>query len=117
VVTDIAAEVRDILVFHLGSEESLIADDARLLEDLGADSLDLVEVVMSCEERFDIHIANRVATRFVTVGDVVHFIEAQLATGGGPGPVHQPAPPPIALGTRLRDALARHLRPRTILGI
>ena len=66
-MTDIAAEVRDILVFHLGAEEVLLTDDARLAEDLGADRLDLVEIAMSCEERFDIDIPNHVATGLATV--------------------------------------------------
>ena len=61
VVVDIVAEVRDILVFHLGSEEALLKDDARLVEDLGADRLDIVEVAMSCEERFGIDIPNHIA--------------------------------------------------------
>jgi acyl carrier protein len=79
VVTDIAAEVRDILVFHLGSEEATLTDNAKLIEDLGADSLDVVEVVMSCEERFDIDIPNHVATKLVTVGDAIAFIRAHIA--------------------------------------
>jgi acyl carrier protein len=88
VVTDIAAEVRDILVFHLGAEEVRLTDDARLAEDLGADRLDLVEIAMSCEERFDIDIPNHVATRLATVSDAVRFIQAQVAsTGAGPAPV------------------------------
>ena len=77
-MTDIAAEIRDILVFHLGVEEARLTDGTRL-EDLGADSLDLVEIVMSCEEKFDIEIPNPVATRFTTVGDAVRFVEAELA--------------------------------------
>ena len=46
-VTDVAAAVRDMLVFHLGTGEARIADDARLAEDHGADSLDAVEIFMS----------------------------------------------------------------------
>jgi len=89
VVTDIAAEVRDILVFHLGAEEARLTDDARLAEELGADRLDLVEIAMSCEERFDVDIPNHVATRLATVGDAVRFIQAQVAgtMGAGPAPV------------------------------
>ena len=68
-MNDVAAEVRDILVFHLGADERRLTDDARLSEDLGADSLDVVEIVMSCEERFAIEIPNRVATRLTTVGE------------------------------------------------
>ena len=85
-MTDIAAEVRDILVFHLGAEEGLLTDDARLAEDLGADRLDLVEIAMSCEERFDIDVPNQVATRLATVGDAVRFIQAQVAGTRGAGP-------------------------------
>ena len=81
VVTDIAEEIRDILVFHLGIEEARLTDDARLAEDLGADSLDRVEIVMSCEERFDIEVPNDVAIRFKTVGDINRFAEAALAGG------------------------------------
>lgn len=85
-MTDIAAEVRDILVFHLGAEEGQLADGARLAEDLGADRLDLVEIAMSCEERFDIDIPNHIATTLATVGDAVRFIQAQVAGTMGAGP-------------------------------
>ena len=77
-MTDIAAEVRDILVFHLGSEEATLTDNAKLIEDLGADSLDVVEVVMSFEERFDIDIPNHLATELVTVGDAIAFIREHI---------------------------------------
>ena len=79
VVNDIAAEVRDILVFHLGSEESKLTDNAKLIEDLGADSLDVVEIVMSFEEKFDIEIPTHKATEFGTVGDAIAFVEAHVA--------------------------------------
>ena len=97
VVTDIAAEIKDILVFHLGAEEGLLADDARLVEDLGADRLDLVEIAMSCEERFDVDIPNHVAIGLATVGDAVRYVQAQVAAtraaGRGPGPSSRsPAP-------------------------
>lgn len=77
-MSDVAAEVRDILVYHLGADERRITDESRLAEDLGADSLDVVEIVMSCEERFAIQIPNHVATRLATVGDAVRFIEARV---------------------------------------
>ena len=112
-MADIAAEVRDILVFHLGSEEALLTDDAKLVEDLGADRLDIVEVAMSCEEKFGIDIPNHVAETFATVGDAVKFIEVHAAAAGAI-PDHQ-APPP-APRLRLKLALARHLRPRTFAG-
>jgi len=76
-VTDIAAEVRTILAYHLGIEEAKLTDEARLAEDLGADSLDLVEIVMSFEEQFGIEIPNHAATGLTTVGDAVRFVEAR----------------------------------------
>jgi acyl carrier protein len=91
VVTDIAAEVRDILVFHLGSEEAKLTDNAKLIEDLGADSLDVVEVVMSFEEKFDIDIPNHRATEFVTVGDAIAFIKSHIARN------HRPLGPRVGL--------------------
>ena len=90
-MTDIAAEVRDILVFHLGSEEAKLTDNAKLIEDLGADSLDVVEVVMSFEEKFGIEIPNHRATEFVTVGDAIAFIKAHIARN------HRPLGPRVGL--------------------
>jgi len=113
-VADIAAEVRDILVFHLGSEEALLTDDAKLVEDLGADRLDIVEVAMSCEEKFGIDIPNHIAETFVTVGDAVSFIEARVAAAADDTPDY-PATPP-APRFRLKLAFVRHLLPRTLAG-
>ena len=79
-MTDIGAEVRDILVFHLGTDEARMTDKARLHEDLGADSLDLVEILMSCEERFGIEIPNRAADGLSTVGDAIRCVEGLLAS-------------------------------------
>lgn len=94
-VTDIAAEIRDILVLHLGADEARLTDDARLVEDLGADSLDVIEIVMSCEERFCIDIPNRVAGRLATVGDAVRFIEAAIAASADREP-ERPVRPRLA---------------------
>ena len=110
-MTDIAAEVRDILVFHLGAEEALLTDDARLVEDLGADRLDLVEIAMSCEERFDIDIPNHVATGLATVGDAVRFIQAQVT--GTMGATAGAAPVRPRLGLLFGEAL--HPRARLAL--
>jgi acyl carrier protein len=98
VVTDIAAEVGEILAFHLGSDRTKITNNARLIDDLGADSLDVVEVVMSCEERFNIYIPNDVATKFVTVGDAVDFIGMQVAQAGRSGLVYHPSRRRVAVG-------------------
>ena len=98
-MSDVATEIRDILVFHLGVEEARLTDEARLAEDLGADSLDRVEIVMSCEERFDIEIPNQVATGLKTVGEIIRFAESCLATGGG---VAEPAGGPQRLLAAIR---------------
>ena len=94
-MNDVAAAVRDILAFHLGIDEARIADDARLAEDLGADSLDAVEIFMSCEERFDIDIPNRVAARLTTLRAAVRFIESELS---GDSPSSRPERPSTSLG-------------------
>ena len=77
-MTDIATEVRDILVLHLGTDETKITQNARLVEDLGADSLDLFEVVVACEEKFNIDIPNDAAMEFVTVRDAIAYIKVKL---------------------------------------
>jgi acyl carrier protein len=76
-VSDIGSQVRDILAFHLGIDGSQLADDTRF-EDLGADSLDVVEIVMSCEERFGVIIPNREATSLATLGDAVRCVTIQI---------------------------------------
>lgn len=96
-VSDIGSQVKDILGFHLGIDGAHLADDTRF-QDLGADSLDVVEIVMSCEERFGVEIPNREATSLVTVGDAVRCVEAQLATLA--------AIPPASRGPRLRVVLS-----------
>lgn len=88
-MSDIGAEVRDILSFHLGAEGAQLTDDMRLHEDLGADSLDVVEIVMSCEERFGVEIPNRAATALNTVGDAVRCVESQLAAHATPSRVER----------------------------
>ena len=98
VVTDIAAGVGEIIAFHLGSDRAKITNDARLIDDLGADSLDVVEVVMSFEERFNIYIPNDVATKFVTVGDAVAFIQVQVTQAAGSALVYHPPRPRLAVG-------------------
>jgi acyl carrier protein len=89
-MTDIAAGVKDILALHLGIEPFRIHATSRLDEDLGADSLDAVEIFMSCEERFDIEIPNHAAKELATVGDAVRFIEARLAEPAGQPPSRAP---------------------------
>ena len=68
-------KVKNILCDQLDAEEDAITMDTDLVEDLGADSLDVVDLVMSLEEEFDIEIPDEDAEGIRTVGDVVHYIE------------------------------------------
>lgn len=71
-------KVKSIIVSELKVAEEKITKEASLAEDLGADSLDAVEVIMAIENEFDIEINDEVAQTFKTVGDVVAFIEEQV---------------------------------------
>lgn len=72
----VADRVKQILVEHLGVEPEKLTDDANLLDDLEADSLDTVELVMAFEEAFGIEISDDTAEKIQTVGDLVKAIEA-----------------------------------------
>lgn len=74
-MSDIADRVKKIVVEHLGVEEDKVAEAASFIDDLGADSLDTVELVMAFEEEFNIEIPDEAAKDIQTVGDAVSFIE------------------------------------------
>jgi len=74
------ARVRALLAEQLGLDESGITSEAHILEDLGADSLDVVELVMALEEAFDIEIPDSHADSIRTVGDVESYVEKRLAS-------------------------------------
>ncbi|MGR3496804.1 acyl carrier protein [Citreimonas sp.] len=77
-MSDIADRVKKIVVEHLNVEEEKVTDGASFIDDLGADSLDTVELVMAFEEEFGIEIPDDAAETIQTVGDAVKFIkEAQ----------------------------------------
>lgn len=69
--------VKTMILNELKVEESKITLEARLQEDLGADSLDAVELIMNIEDEFDISISDEAAQSLKTVGDLVKYIEAQ----------------------------------------
>ncbi|MFB6355997.1 MAG: acyl carrier protein [bacterium] len=69
-------QVVDIIEMQMGVDESEITDDASFTEDLGADSLDLAELVMGFEEEFDIEIPDEKAEQITTVGEAVEQIES-----------------------------------------
>ena len=70
--------IRDLVAEQLGVDSSELKPDANIVEDLGADSLDVVEMVMAIEEAFDIEIADEDAEAMRTVGDVEAYVAAQL---------------------------------------
>ena len=74
-MSDVAERVKKIVVEHLNVDAEKINDGASFIEDLGADSLDTVELVMAFEEEFGIEIPDDAAESIVTVGDAVKFIE------------------------------------------
>ena len=74
-MSDIEDRVKKIVVEHLGVEESKIQSDSKFIDDLGADSLDTVELVMAFEEEFGSEISDSDAEKILTVGDAVKFIE------------------------------------------
>lgn len=68
-------KVRKVLVAQFGVDESAIKPETSIIDDLGADSLDVVELVMAMEEAFDIEIPDDVAEKIVTVGDAVEYLK------------------------------------------
>ncbi len=78
-MADIEARVKDIIINELGVEAEKVTSDASFVEDLGADSLDTVELVMAFEEEFGIEIPDEDAEKMQTVGDAVEYIKQQQA--------------------------------------
>jgi acyl carrier protein len=74
---DISSKVKKIVADHLGIDETKINDDSSFIDDLGADSLDTVELVMAFEEEFGSEISDSQAEKILTVGDAVKFIEGK----------------------------------------
>ena len=78
-MSDTADRVKKIVVEHLGVEADKVTEEASFIDDLGADSLDIVELVMAFEEEFDIEIPDDAAEHIQTVGDAVKFIDEKSA--------------------------------------
>jgi acyl carrier protein len=78
-MSDVLGQVQKIVVEHLGVEEDKVVKEASFIDDLGADSLDTVELVMAFEEAFDVVIPDDAAEKIQTVGDAVSFIEKEAA--------------------------------------
>lgn len=78
-MSDVADRVKKIVVEHLGVDEGKVEEGASFIDDLGADSLDTVELVMAFEEEFNVEIPDDAAEKIQTVGDAVNFIKENSA--------------------------------------
>jgi len=72
---DVSSKVKSMVVDHLGVDEAKVTEEASFIDDLGADSLDTVELVMAFEEEFGSEISDSEAEKILTVGDAIKFIE------------------------------------------
>ena len=78
-MSDIAERVRKHVVAHLDVDESKVTEGAKFVEDLTADSLEVVELLMAVEEEFDIEVPDDAAEKIRTIGDLIAFIESKQA--------------------------------------
>ena len=76
---DISSKVKKMVADHLGVEELKVTEEANFIDDLGADSLDTVELVMAFEEEFGAEISDSEAEKILTVGDAIKFIESKAS--------------------------------------
>ena len=75
---DVASKVKKIVTDHLGIDVAKVTEEASFIDDLGADSLDTVELVMAFEEEFGSEISDSEAEKILTVGDAIKFIENKV---------------------------------------
>ena len=75
---EILSRLKEIVIDRLDVEEGQIKNEASFIEDLGADSLDIVELIMGIEEEFDIEIPDEDAEKLATVGDAINYVKAKL---------------------------------------
>jgi len=75
-MSDVAERVKKIVIEHLGVDDAKVTETANFIDDLGADSLDTVELVMAFEEEFGVEIPDDAAEKILTVKDAIDFITA-----------------------------------------
>ncbi len=75
---EVQSKLKEIVVDRLNAEEDQIKPEASFVEDLGADSLDIVELIMGIEEEFDIEIPDEDAEKLTTVGEAMEYVKAKL---------------------------------------
>ena len=76
---DLSGQIQSIVTEQLGVEPAQVTKDASILDDLGADSLDVVELVMTLEEVFDIEVPDDVVEEMRTIGDIQRFVESHAS--------------------------------------
>ncbi len=79
---EVQAKLKEIVMDRLNAEEEQIKPEASFVEDLGADSLDIVELIMGIEEEFDIEIPDEDAEKLTTVGEAMNYVKAKLGVEG-----------------------------------
>ncbi|MCD8162737.1 MAG: acyl carrier protein [Synergistaceae bacterium] len=76
---EVQSKLKEIVMDRLNAEEDLIKPEASFVEDIGADSLDIVELIMGIEEEFDIEIPDEDAEKLTTVGEAMEYVKTKLA--------------------------------------
>lgn len=84
-MASVEEQVKQIIVEQLGVDEAEVTPNAHFVDDLGADSLDIVELVMAFEEEFSVEVPDEDAEKLQTVGDVIKCIEERSKQQGGGG--------------------------------
>lgn len=79
---EVQAKLKEIVMDRLNAEEEQIKPEASFVEDLGADSLDIVELIMGIEEEFDIEIPDEDAEKLTTVGEAMNYVKTKLGVEG-----------------------------------
>lgn len=77
----IEQRLKELIVQQLGVDESAVVPEAKFVDDLGADSLDLVELIMALEDEYGIEIPDEDAEKIITVGDAINYLKERLAQG------------------------------------
>ena len=78
-MSEVGDKIKKIIVDHLGVDGGKVTDEASFIDDLGADSLDTVELVMAFEEEFGAEISDSEAEKILTVGDAIKFVENSIS--------------------------------------